>query len=66
MLDLSSLTKHCSYSAPFLYFLQVNIIPVIGKADAFTEDELKDFKQKVWPSHPYPTYLTWKDMVQCL
>ena len=30
-----------------IFFFQVNIIPVIGKSDACTKEEIKSFKQKV-------------------
>ena len=33
---------------PILFEVQVNLIPLIGKADSFTKEELQEFKQNVF------------------
>ena len=35
---------------PILFEVQVNLIPLIGKADSFTKEELQEFKQNVFSS----------------
>ena len=47
LLNLNNEAMFSKYAFFLLLYLQVNIVPIIAKADTIAKSELKQFKEKV-------------------